>query len=346
MLFKLCGCGCLIYYFYLTLTGIICMKPPTGQGYISELTRIFSRHCDRYTAHSLSLPVMQQMAADNNFLHAAIKWNFSDPRFLSAPRDFSKLLKLYIFRNKDFELVMNIFPPDPFGGKGTSVKSIHHHKNLLLTTVTLFGNGYETILFKPDFSVDKDKTVNLQMERMFVQPLHGHTFIDRLVPHVVFFPPELTVTLSLWCLHERRRIDLLRELPGADRLNKPVARLLHRLKLGGKLGLNDVSDVYFRIENGRFKVIDFKISYPSGTADDTAFNLLCFLKTINFDDAAYMRQVASDRRQDAGVRHLVQQFLQSPGSFSEFRNCHVFIKEENISKEDILAAVQAPVDVL
>lgn len=309
--------------------------------YEKALVKIFNENPDRRVAHELSLPVLKQLAGDKNYLFRIIRENLSDPAFLNARRDYSKLLKFYVSCEKEFTLVINIFPPNPFNNSKLSVKSIHHHQNLLLTTITFLGAGYDSILFKKNFSIDKDKHVSLKVDRYFTQGPGESTFIDSRVPHVVFFPDEVTATYSLWSMNKRRKLEKLEKLPFLHRIKSKAARIASFFSISDQIGLNDVSEVYFYIRKNKISVITHPVKYSSGDSEAHLYNLLCFMNSIGFDDLDFLRSLTATTSLPEATSRMLQAYIQNPGSFNSFRKIHEFIPEENMSLEKILDTVSA-----
>ena len=109
--------------------------------YIAELRSIFSRP-DLYEAHEECVPVMDAMARDPAFFFGVIRKCLSDPEYLNRIRHYPTLA-FPIEENEDFTFVANVFLPLPDGNRDLSFQSIHHHGQLLLTTISASGAGYE-----------------------------------------------------------------------------------------------------------------------------------------------------------------------------------------------------------
>src|ERR1051326_5554696 len=135
--------------------------------YIKEVVAVFKKNKDRYKAHELIRPIMSQMATDENFLYDVIRTNLSNPGYLLKKRHYSTLA-MEIFQNSDLHFVMNIYPSLPDKKTDISFQNIHHHGNLLLTTVCAFGPGYSAFIFDKDFSIDlSTKEVKMKINRYY-----------------------------------------------------------------------------------------------------------------------------------------------------------------------------------
>ena len=140
--------------------------------YVEELRSIFSRP-DLIEAHQDCVPFMDAMARDQEFFHGVIRKCLSDPAYLDRVRHYPTLA-FPIEENEDFTLVANVFLPLPDGNRDLSFQSIHHHGQLLLTTISAFGTGYESIVFKPGYSVDMETGLtDMQMDRLYQNDLYN-----------------------------------------------------------------------------------------------------------------------------------------------------------------------------
>ena len=147
--------------------------------HISEIIKIFQDNDDLYTAHKLCKEVMKKIIDDKDCLHKIIEHNLLQPDFLKRKRHYPTL-SLNVYKNKLINIVINIYPELPPGStKDVSYHSIHHHGNLLLSTIALSGPGYSSIVFGKNFFVpDKDKSYKMETHENKKQANHlkDHTY--------------------------------------------------------------------------------------------------------------------------------------------------------------------------
>ena len=80
-----------------------------------------------------------------------------------------------------------------------STKAIHHHGDMLLTTATAFGTGYEHWTFETPTVVDAEREIyELKVLEQAPHPLHHVAFVDAYIAHLPLYPPDLTITYALW----------------------------------------------------------------------------------------------------------------------------------------------------
>jgi hypothetical protein len=194
------------------------------------LDRIFRQARNKHEAQRWSVSLLQDMAADERVLSAVLERHVSKPKNLNTLNFPS--LGFEVASNAHYTLVVNTFFPHPDGLTDLTFNSVHHHGEMLLTTVSAFGPGYEHWLFTTPQSIDPER--DLFSIRLVERALHpkGHSaFVDAFIPHAVMFPRSLTVTYALWS--HRRPVgwrDRIKRLPifaGREKKLRAVA-----LKLG------------------------------------------------------------------------------------------------------------------
>jgi hypothetical protein len=209
------------------------------------------------------------MAADERVLTDVLGTYVADPRNLDKGNFPS--LGLEIARNPHFHLVTNCFFAHPDGKTDLTTNSIHHHGDMLLTTVTAFGPGYDHWLFsRPERARGEgDDTFAMELVAR-EQHARGHVaFVDAFVPHAVMFPERLTITYALWS-DERpvRWQDRAKRLP-IVRGNEAMLRdVVARLGLAKKLGVKQPTYLdYFPVDGG-FEGMRDRIQFERGPNED------------------------------------------------------------------------------
>ena len=112
-----------------------------ADAYEQRLLDCFRNTADKRGAHRCAAPILEEMARSRPFLRRALA------RYVADPANVNKasypVLAIDVVSNPYFELVINAWIPLPDGRTDVSTKSIHHHGEMLLTTVTAFGPEYE-----------------------------------------------------------------------------------------------------------------------------------------------------------------------------------------------------------
>jgi hypothetical protein len=306
--------------------------------YVQELSSVFKSN-SRDKAHELSQPILKAMAGDRAFFELVLRSNFSDPDFLNQKRDYEKLLKLHLCDSPEFNLVMNIFPPVR-PNETVSAKSIHHHQNLILSTINTFGPGYESIIFKKDIQINRStREAAMEVDEIFFHENQQLRRIDSFVPHVVFFPEQVTATFALWSINKKRRIEYFKKSNLVERIKPSAVKAAHFIGLGDLLGLNDVSEVYFYVRDQKLYLLKHPLHHPPGTHEAFLSPIFRFLKETGFNDSDFLRKVKENEELYPVVKNYIERYLNGEEKYFTYENSHVMIPEENMTKNDILEAL-------
>ena len=206
------------------------MKPATEiiERYIDALKKIFATSSDKHEANVRARTVLEDMSGDPAFFTAALAKHLNTPGSLNSKH--YPVVGIDIELNHLFGLVANCWIPLPDRVTNMSTKAIHHHGDMLLSTVTAFGPGYEHWTFKTPFVVDADRErYSLTVIDRTPHPLHHVAFVDSFIAHLPFYPAGMTITYALWSSRfpstwkdRVKRVPLLQK--NANRLRKLAVR--------------------------------------------------------------------------------------------------------------------------
>ncbi len=306
--------------------------------HVEELRSIFSQP-DLYRAHEECVPVMDAMAHDRAFFMAVIRKCLSDAEYLGRVRHYPTLA-FPIEENEDFTLVANVFLPLPDGNRDLSFQSIHHHGQLILTTISAFGAGYESIVFKPGYAIDSQTGLtDMQMDRLYQNDLHNLSFIDKLTPHIVFYPEAASITLALWSREKHEALDKMKKMKVVQAVKKPLKRIIKMAGLNAAVGLNQVDYNDFYPEGGKIWGMKDRLGYVEGTNENWLQNVFSVVQQYGFDDMDFLRQLKADcgaRGQEAPIP-WIDRLLDGETIDLEFEPSHLHVDKVNLSKREILA---------
>lgn len=301
--------------------------------YLSQLRRIFSQP-DRRAAHHQCQPILRQLAQDPEFLPGIIRHNLATPGFLERTR-INPVLAMDIDKNAEFEFIMHGWMPLPDRSTDLSHQSIHHHGNLLLTSVSPLGPGYESILFQPDFAIDSESGIaHLQPSRYYANALHNLEFIDSRTPHVVFYPPAVSITYALWCSEKPAVGARLKGSRLVQKYKGQAKSVLKALGLAKAAGLNVVEFFDFYLAEQKVWALKERITYPEGTHENYIQNLFHFLQQVAFDDYDFIRGL---NEPSAAVTRWKTAYLKQAEIPDSFEPNHLSIPKVNLSKPELLS---------
>ena len=310
--------------------------------YVTQLKAAFAGR-DRYAAHRAADPVLGSMARDPAVLHEILKLNLARPEFLRRKRHHP-IIGFTAEENRAFTLMASCFPPLPDRATDVSHQTIHHHGDLLLTTGAAHGPGYESILFKKGWAIDSSsQETRMEIDKSFTHQLHNVEFIDARAPHIVFYPPSLSVTYALWSHREAHALDRLRRSAPLQAVKKPLIGLVKRLGLASAFGVNAIEYFDFYVRDAKVYALKERIfGYDVGTNENFVQNVCFILQQVGFDDDGFLeglkRRLAASG-EDRAV-FWIDQVLRRKDVPDRFEPSHLNIETINLKKADVLAAFQ------
>ena len=316
----------------------------------STLDRLFAQELPGSERHDRARDVLKPMVADPSVLEAIIKRNLEEPGFFLRTRD-NPVIALKCFEEPAYTLVVNCWLPRPDRRTDISHQSIHHHGHLLLTSISAFGPGYESILFRKGFKVDRHtKAATIEIEKIY-RNRYGHLeFVDSFTPHIVFYPPSVTVTYALWSNEaigsngDRGLLYSLKKNPFIRKYRRQLKSAMAVLGFEAALGLNDSQNLDFYPENGCIRQMQRRMQYKPGGAprENLSQNFMYFLRETKFQDMdfiARLRERLSQEEQRVAGRWLTDFLSDFPISDS-FDPEHLHIDKVTLNKEDILGCFE------
>jgi hypothetical protein len=307
--------------------------------YIEEINAIFRKEEDRYKAHSLCRPLLLEMAKDRSVLYEIIRKNILRPGFWEQKR-INPVIALDIEANETVSFVAHCWMPLPDRDTTTTHQSIHHHGKLLLTSVAAFGPGYESLIFKKGFSIDKSTGLaSMQLDKVYRNDYLNIEFIDANTPHVVFYPPEFSITYALWTNDAAARSEGLKKIGFINRYKKQLRKAIDFFGLAGLLGLNTVEYLDFYPENGKIIGMKKRIMYPVGSNASFIKGFFSMLRTVEYPDMASLRASAKDAGNNKALIEQLITALESKSMLEDdFEKSHLSIEFINLKKRALAEA--------
>src|SRR5258706_11525185 len=145
--------------------------------YVGALSEIFKSAPNKHEANYRSRRVLEEMSGDQAFLTQALEQHIRTAGSLNV-RHYP-VVGLNLELNPYFGLVVNGWIPLPDHRSDVSTKSIHHHGNMLLSTVTAFGPGYEHWTFtRPEVLDAEAEIYDMKLIECEPHPVHHVAFVD------------------------------------------------------------------------------------------------------------------------------------------------------------------------
>lgn len=312
--------------------------------FVAVLRRTFDTERDKYAAHDRARTILQDMAAAPAMFTSILE------RHLARDDAFSQrhhpVISLSIDSNPHFELVANCWIPLPDGVTNLSTKAIHHHGDMILTTVTSFGPGYEHWCFTTPEAIDSSD--GLYAMRLLERAPHpnGHAaFVDAHIGHVPFYPASLSITLALWstCRPTTWK-DALKRVPALHKHRTALRRVAAAAGLRRVLDLKIVRYFDYYPSPDGFRGIEERTEFERGPNEDYLYSLFHLVQQTG--NAALGRKVRaradlSSQANGALVAELLDHLERGDSIDGRLSHGHYDLPHANFRAEDILEALAA-----
>lgn len=306
-----------------------------------ELLRLFQAASSMREAHRAATPLMEQLTHQPAFLTAVLERYISNPR--SLDRRNYPVVSIDIALNPWFVLVANCWIPLPGRETHISTKAIHHHGDLLLTTATLFGPGYEHWMFSRPEQVDA-ATGQYRMELLDVapHPKHHVSFVDAWLAHTPFYPQELSITLALWSSQFRTtwldHVKRQRWLSKHGTLPKKVAA---RLGLAKALDLKVIESYDFFPTQTGFQVMRERKEFELGPTEDHLHSVFHVVQRTGNEHLAraMRRQLGSVKDGRPTLERLLDDLEHDRPIEGRLSRGHYDLHYANFTRDDVFRAL-------
>jgi len=315
----------------------------------AELLSVFRRASDKHEANRSARPILEQAAREPRVMTEAFSRYVGQPG--SLDRGNYPTVGVPVWQNAHFSAALNCWIPLPDRRTNLSTKAIHHHGDMLLSTVTLWGSGYEHWTFSPPRRVDAaDDVWTMELLERAPHGRHHVAFVDHHVAHTPFFTKDVSVTLALWSdRFPTSWRDRAKRLPLFRGREENLRRLAVRLGLKRQLNLKVVEYFDFYPGAGGFIGMKIRKEFEHGPNDDHVASVFAVLAaTENRALGREVRKAISSGKVTAG-RQRCEELLphlergrEIQGRLSPF---HYELPYANFPAEDILRSLGLPAGV-
>jgi hypothetical protein len=312
---------------------------------VRRLVEIFRAEPDKYRAQEKSRPVMEEMARDADFLPGVLARHLRSRDALN--RRHFPVVAFEIEANRYFELVANAWLPLPSRETNISTKAIHHHGELLLTTVTIFGAGYEHWLLNKPKELDPERS--LYSMELVERGRHGFgeaAFVDAYVAHVPLFPSDLAITVCLWSSRKTASWrDDLKRIGIVRRHSDVLRRVVASTGLGRTLDVKTVHYFDYYPTPAGFVGMAEREEFGLGPNQDYLQSLFHILQTTGHEPLGELieARLEDDRVANPGVvRDLLNRLRAGEPIEPRLSPGHYGVPHANFTREAIKEALAAP----
>ncbi len=311
------------------------------------LLDIFRSARDKHEAHRRSAALLGELTYDRAFITAALRRHIEKPGALNT-RNYP-VVGVDVALNEHFGVVINCWIPLPDRSATTSTKAIHHHGDMLLTTATVQGPGYEHWLFtRPQLRDEASLLYDIDVVERAPHPAHHVAFVDADTPHMPWYPPDTTLTLCLWSSrHPVTWRDRLKRVPILKRNERRLRDLVKRVGLGRvaqramQLKVVELFD-YYPTDDGFVGMVE-RQEYERGPNEDHLYSLFHVLQRTGNEALAVVVDERLRVEPELASRALVVQLNADlkAGRAIEGRlsSCHLAVPHAMFSQTDVNRAL-------
>lgn len=311
--------------------------------YLRELTAIFAKAKNKHEANYQSERVLVDMSDDKEFFTEVLQNHLRNKGSLNTLH--YPVVALEVELNEYFGLVANCWIPLPNRETNMSSKSIHHHGDMLLTTVTAFGTGYDHWTFETPVVVDAKKDIyELKLLDNSPHPLHHVAFVDAYVAHLPLYPPDTTVTYALWSSRfPTTWVDKLKRIPVFQNNNDRLRAVGAKLGLAKQLELKIIEYYDFYPSCEGFRGMKERKEFERSNNEDYLASLFHVIQETGNEHLAPVVWEKLDSCEKIDNRELVKKYLKdlNAGKYIEGKisENHFGFDYANFTKEQILEAL-------
>lgn len=251
--------------------------------YVGALEGVFRAAPDKHEANRRSRAVLEDMSGDPAFLADALAAHLRAPGSLNQKH--YPVVGFNVDLNPQFGLVVNCWIPLPDRKSDVSTKAIHHHGDMLLSTVNAFGPGYEHWTFtRPQLIDEARERYEMRLLERTPHPLNHVAFVDSYIPHLPFYPSETSITYALWT--SRFPVtwrDRVKRIPVLQKNSAALRGLAVRAGLARKLELKVVEYFDFYPTAEGFCGIRERTEFERGPNEDYLYSLFHVMQTTGND---------------------------------------------------------------
>lgn len=317
--------------------------------YTEALTKVFRQNYDKHKANEASRTVLEDMSGDRNFLTEALRQHINKPNSLNAKH--YPVVGLNIDLNPYYGIVANCWIPLPDQATDVSTKSIHHHGDMLLSTVTAYGTGYEHYTFtNPKLVDEKRERYSMELIENGAHPVNHVAFVDAYVAHLPLYPPDLTITYALWSSRfPTGWKDRVKRLPIVQKNSKTLRDIAVKAGLAKQLELKVVEYYDFYPTSEGFCGIKERAEFELGPNEDYLYSLFYIIQDTGNDHLSkeIEAKLASDEQIENPqlVKQLLADLKKGVKINGKLSSTHYGVQGANFTRDEILQALAAQTKV-
>jgi hypothetical protein len=315
------------------------------EGFVSKLLEVFKSTKDKSEANLRSIQLLTDMSGDPRLMTEILERHIRKRGSLNTLH--YPTVGIEIELNEYFGLVANCWIPLPDRSTNVSTKAIHHHGDMLLSTVTAFGTGYEHWLFTTPVVVDADREIyELELIERAAHSLNHVAFVDAYIAHLPLYPPDLTVTFALWSSqYPATWKDRLKRVPILQKNSRRLRQLGRKLGLAKSLDLKIVEYFDFFPTCTGFQGIRERREFPRTNNEDYLASLFFVIQGTGNESLSRLMREKLDSDERIHNRGLIRKYISDLERGipieSRLSDIHYGVPTANFTSAEILNALEA-----
>ena len=311
--------------------------------YIESLKQIFATAPNKHEANYRSQAVLEDMSNDPGFFTSVLEKHLQTAGSLNTKH--YPVVGIDIELNHLFGLVANCWIPLPDRATDVSTKAIHHHGDMLLSTVTAFGAGYEHWTFEKPVVVNPEtESYSLTLIEHAPHPLHHVAFVDSYVAHLPFYPQGMTITFALWSnKFPSTWKDRLKRVPLVQKNSNLLKKVARSAGMTKQLDLKVVEYFDFYPTPEGFRGIKERTEFERGPNADYLPSLFQVIQETGNEQMVPLlkQQLGQPLENPDLLKDLIRKLESGQTIEGRLSSTHYGIEHANFSKHDLAVALGA-----
>jgi len=304
----------------------------------NSIIKTFKENPNKYESHLKCYPILNRMAANDEVIFEVFRRNMLKPKFFDKKRctpDF----QFTLIDEPEVFLFVNFFGPNKEKRTDYSYSTMHHHDAFLLSTINAKGKGYNSIIFKQGYEINKDEMeATLEVEKYVPHSPGNIEFIDCHTAHTIFYPESTTMTYGLWSHHQPTASTAkIKTNPLIQKNKEWIKKLINIAKVDVKsVGVPQYREDYFFPENGILKFLPGQVNPSDGKHFvQNFFNIA--QEFLNFDDFNFLKESYSFlKKENLESEHMqwLEKSIEKETIARNYESYNMYTPKRNVAMEE------------
>ena len=307
---------------------------------LDQIKKTFKSTSNKYESHLKCYPILNKMAANDEVIFEVFRRNMVKPNFYQKKRctpDF----QLTLIDEPEVFLFVNFFGPNQEKRTDYSYSTMHHHDDFLLSTINAKGKGYNSIIFKQGYEIDRDKMeAKLEVEKYVPHSPGNIEFIDCHTAHTIFYPESTTMTYGLWSAHQPTADTAkMKSNPFIQKNKAWIKKVINVAKVNVKsLGVPQYREDYFYPKDGTLHFLPGQVNPNDGQHFvQNFFNIA--QEFLDFQDFKFLKDIhqklkKGDLINEGGAMEWIEKSIEKEPILRNYDSYDMYVPKRNVPMEE------------